>query len=108
VQPGRVRRGYRKENEAVDRMAESPTPSFRGNQWQCFDPIESMRLLSFLVFRLAPKLSQNLLFVEPRLIGNLDVVSVRVADVCREVVGTPFGPRLGSLFEVAPASIAAL
>src|ERR1700719_1529015 len=33
-----------------------------------------------------------LLFVEPRLIGNLDVVSVRVADVCREVVGTPFGP----------------
>ncbi len=34
-----------------------------------------------------------LLFVEPRLIGNLDVVSVRVADVCREVVGTPFGPK---------------
>src|SRR6202023_1787805 len=33
------------------------------------------------------------LFVEPRLIGNLDVVSVRVADVCREVVGTPFGPK---------------
>jgi len=32
-------------------------------------------------------------FVEPRLIGNLDVVSVRVADVCREVVGTPFGPK---------------
>src|SRR6266478_8642385 len=36
---------------------------------------------------------QDLLFVEPRLIGNLDVVSVRVADVCREVVGTPFGPK---------------
>ena len=35
----------------------------------------------------------RLLFVEPRLIGNLDVVSVRVADVCREVVGTPFGPK---------------
>src|ERR1700751_245825 len=34
-----------------------------------------------------------LLFVEPRLRGNLDVVSVRVADVCREVVGTPFGPK---------------
>src|ERR1700752_877453 len=34
-----------------------------------------------------------LLLVEPRLIGNLDVVSVRVADVCREVVGTPFGPK---------------
>ncbi len=34
-----------------------------------------------------------LLFVEPRLIGNLDVVSIRVADVCREVVGTPFGPK---------------
>ena len=34
-----------------------------------------------------------LLFVEPGLIGNLDVVSVRVADVCREVVGTPFGPK---------------
>ena len=34
-----------------------------------------------------------LLFVEPRFIGNLDVVSVRVADVCREVVGTPFGPK---------------
>jgi hypothetical protein len=34
-----------------------------------------------------------LLFVEPRLIGNLDVVSVRVADVCRKVVGTPFGPK---------------
>src|SRR6202023_2524768 len=34
-----------------------------------------------------------ILFVEPRLIGNLDVVSVRVADVCREVVGTPFGPK---------------
>ena len=34
-----------------------------------------------------------LLFVEPRLIGNLDVVSVRVADICREVVGTPFGPK---------------
>src|ERR1700732_4486965 len=34
-----------------------------------------------------------LLFVEPRLIGNLDGVSVRVADVCREVVGTPFGPK---------------
>src|SRR6202023_1410749 len=34
-----------------------------------------------------------LLFVEPRLTGNLDVVSVRVADVCREVVGTPFGPK---------------
>ena len=34
-----------------------------------------------------------LLFVEPRLIGNLDVVSFRVADVCREVVGTPFGPK---------------
>jgi len=34
-----------------------------------------------------------LLFVEPRLVGNLDVVSVRVADVCREVVGTPFGPK---------------
>src|SRR6202007_1862199 len=34
-----------------------------------------------------------LLFVEPRLIGNLDVLSVRVADVCREVVGTPFGPK---------------
>ena len=34
-----------------------------------------------------------LLFVEPRLIGNLDVVSVQVADVCREVVGTPFGPK---------------
>jgi hypothetical protein len=33
------------------------------------------------------------LFVEPRLIGNLDVVSVRVADVRREVVGTPFGPK---------------
>ena len=33
------------------------------------------------------------LFVEPRLKGNLDVVSVRVADVCREVVGTPFGPK---------------
>src|ERR1700745_2459862 len=33
------------------------------------------------------------LFVEPRLIGNLDVVSVRVADICREVVGTPFGPK---------------
>jgi hypothetical protein len=33
------------------------------------------------------------LFVEPGLIGNLDVVSVRVADVCREVVGTPFGPK---------------
>src|SRR5579862_5132060 len=32
-------------------------------------------------------------FVEPRLIGNLDVVSVRVADVCREVVGAPFGPK---------------
>src|SRR5216684_1500014 len=31
-----------------------------------------------------------LLFVEPRLVGNLDVVSVRVADVCREVVGAPF------------------
>src|SRR6266852_2776290 len=35
----------------------------------------------------------HLLFIEPRLIGNLDVVSVRVADVCREVVGTPFGPK---------------
>jgi len=34
-----------------------------------------------------------LLFVEPRLIGDLDVVSVRVTDVCREVVGTPFGPK---------------
>jgi hypothetical protein len=34
-----------------------------------------------------------LLFVEPRLIGDLDVVSVRVDDVCREVVGTPFGPK---------------
>jgi len=34
-----------------------------------------------------------LLFVEPRLIGNLDVVSVRITDVCREVVGTPFGPK---------------
>ena len=34
-----------------------------------------------------------LLFVEPRLIGDLDVVSVRIADVCREVVGTPFGPK---------------
>src|SRR5258708_12907850 len=34
-----------------------------------------------------------LLFVEPRLIGNLDVVSVRVADVCREVVSAPFGPK---------------
>ena len=34
-----------------------------------------------------------LLFVEPRLVGDLDVVSVRVADVCREVVGTPFGPK---------------
>src|ERR1700755_3295794 len=34
-----------------------------------------------------------LLFVEPRLIGNLDVVSVRVADVCRKVAGTPFGPK---------------
>src|ERR1700752_4634189 len=33
------------------------------------------------------------LFVEPGIIGNLDVVSVRVADVCREVVGTPFGPK---------------
>src|ERR1700693_3348472 len=33
------------------------------------------------------------LFVEPRLVGNLDVVSIRVADVCREVVGTPFGPK---------------
>ena len=33
------------------------------------------------------------LFVEPRLIGNLDIVSVRVADVCREVVSTPFGPK---------------
>ena len=33
------------------------------------------------------------LFVETRLIGNLDVVSVRVADVGREVVGTPFGPK---------------
>src|SRR5260370_1078841 len=32
-------------------------------------------------------------FLEPRLIGNLDVVSVRGADVCREVVGTPFGPK---------------
>ncbi len=39
-----------------------------------------------------------LLFVEPRLIGNLDVVSVRVADVCREVVGTPFGPKARFLF----------
>src|ERR1700740_2814053 len=38
-----------------------------------------------------------LLFVEPRLIGNLDVVSVRVADVCREVVGAPFGPKAGLL-----------
>src|SRR5579864_6865858 len=38
------------------------------------------------------------LFVEPRLIGNLDVVSVRVADVCREVVGTPFGPKARFLF----------
>src|SRR4029077_4783673 len=35
----------------------------------------------------------SLLLVEPRLIGNLDVVSVGVADVCREVVGTPFGPK---------------
>src|ERR1700746_735498 len=34
-----------------------------------------------------------LLFVEPRLIGHLDVVSVRVADVCREVVGAPVGPK---------------
>jgi len=34
-----------------------------------------------------------ILFVEPRLIGNFDIVSVRVADVCREVVGTPFGPK---------------
>src|SRR5260370_42245891 len=34
-----------------------------------------------------------LLFVEPRLIGNLDVVSVRVADVLREVVSTLFGPK---------------
>src|SRR5260370_12960748 len=33
-----------------------------------------------------------LLFVEPRLIGNLYVVSVPVADVCLEVDGTPFGP----------------
>ena len=33
------------------------------------------------------------LFVEPRLIGNFDIVSVRVADVCREVIGTPFGPK---------------
>src|SRR4029077_16197409 len=38
-----------------------------------------------------------LLLVEPRLIGNLDVVSVRVADVCREVVGAPFGPKAGFL-----------
>jgi hypothetical protein len=35
----------------------------------------------------------DVLFVEPRLIGNLDIVSVRVADVCREVVSTPFGPK---------------
>src|SRR4029077_4649032 len=34
-----------------------------------------------------------LLFVEPRLIGSLDVVSVRVADVCREEIGAPFGPK---------------
>src|SRR6202051_5143324 len=34
-----------------------------------------------------------ILFVEPGLIGNLDVVSVRVADVGREVVGTPFRPK---------------
>src|SRR6202047_466303 len=34
-----------------------------------------------------------LLFVEPRLIGNLDVVSIRVADVCREVFGAPCGPK---------------
>src|SRR4029077_12718956 len=29
-------------------------------------------------------------FVEPGLVGNLDVVAVRIADVCREVVGAPF------------------
>src|ERR1700741_1157524 len=40
-----------------------------------------------------PNGGSHLLLVEPRLIGNLDVVSVRVADVCREVVGTPFGPK---------------
>jgi hypothetical protein len=38
----------------------------------------------------------HVLFVEPRLIGDLDVVSVRVADVCREVVGTPI-PAEGSV-----------
>ena len=53
-------------------------------------------------------LRSYLLFVEPRLIGNLDVVSVRVANVCREVVGTHRGRTLGVLFEIAPASIAAL
>src|SRR5713101_7206390 len=33
------------------------------------------------------------LFAKPGLVANLDVVSVRVADICREVVGTPFGPK---------------
>src|SRR4029077_11266594 len=41
-----------------------------------------------------PNGGSYLLLVEPRLIGNLDVVSVRASDVCREVVGTPFGPKV--------------
>src|ERR1700755_428343 len=43
-----------------------------------------------------------LLFVEPRLIGNLDVVSVQVADVCREVIGAPFGPKARFLVGTGP------
>jgi hypothetical protein len=32
-------------------------------------------------------------FVKPGFVADLHTVSVRVADVCREVVGTPFGPK---------------
>src|SRR5690348_6968066 len=57
-------------------------------------------------------------FVEPRLVGNLDVVSVRVADVCREVVGAPFrskarlllrsSSRVDSCLVAGPDSVRAL
>jgi GxxExxY protein len=63
-------------------------------------PIHKAQLLSYMKLLDVPVGlmirwvdGSDLLFVEPRLIGNLDVVSVRVADVGREVVGTPFGPK---------------
>src|ERR1700740_880959 len=68
------------------RRARSATPRY------LFQPVtfgqKSQRPCTYLLSSIS-----YLLFVEPRLIGNLDVVSVRVADVCREVVGTPFGPK---------------